>query len=45
MTEDGFGVKLPHDPEYAIEAHKQPPRPGETSRIVMRDGRWRAEIG
>ncbi len=43
VTDDGFGVKLPHDPEYGIEAHKQSPRPEETSRIVMRDGMWRAE--
>ena len=40
-TEDGFGVKLPHDPEYTIDPYKQPPRPGEPSRIVMQDGRWR----
>jgi len=40
---DGFGVKLPHDPEYTIEAYKQSPRPGETSRIVMLNGRWRTE--
>ncbi len=45
VTEDGFGVKLPHDPEYGIVDHRQPPRPGETSRIVMRDGLWRAESG
>jgi 8-oxo-dGTP pyrophosphatase MutT (NUDIX family) len=43
VTEDGFGVRLPHDPEYKIEAYKQPPRPGETSRIVMRGGMWRRE--
>lgn len=43
LTDDGFGVKLPHDPEYVIEAYKQSPRPGETSRIVMRDGKWRTE--
>jgi 8-oxo-dGTP pyrophosphatase MutT (NUDIX family) len=43
MVDDGFGVRLPHDPEYKIEAYKQPPRPGETSRIVMRDGLWRTE--
>jgi len=38
----GFGVKLPHDPEYTLREFKQPPRPGEPSRIVMQDGRWRA---
>lgn len=43
LTDDGFGVKLPHDPEYVIEAYKQSPRPGETSRIVMRNGKWRTE--
>ena len=45
MTDDGFGVRLPHDPEYKIEAYKQPPRPEETSRIVMRGDRWRTERG
>ena len=44
-TDNGFGVRLPHDPEYTIEAYKQPPRPEETSRIVMRDGLWRTERG
>lgn len=43
VTEDGFGVRLPHDPEYKIEGYKQAPRPGETSRIVMREGMWRME--
>lgn len=37
---DEFGVMLPHDPEYNIPGYKQPRRPGETSRIVMRGGRW-----
>lgn len=41
--ENGFGVRLPHDPEYGIEAYKQDPRPGETSRIVMSNGSWRTE--
>ncbi|MFZ5573457.1 MAG: hypothetical protein ACOZF0_23895 [Thermodesulfobacteriota bacterium] len=36
------GIKLPHDPEYTIEAYKQPHRPGETSRIVLQDGRFTA---
>ncbi len=45
MTEDGFGVRLPHDPQYTTEAYKQPPRPGETSRILMHDGLWRTERG
>ena len=43
VMEDGFGVRLPHDPEYGIEAYKQDPRPEETSRIVMRNGAWRME--
>jgi 8-oxo-dGTP pyrophosphatase MutT (NUDIX family) len=43
VTDDGFGVRLPHDPLYKIEAYKQDPRPGETSRIVMRGGMWRME--
>ena len=36
-------VKLPHDPEYGIEGYKQPPRSGETSRVVFKDGLWRTE--
>ena len=35
-----LGVKLPHDPEYSLDDLKRPPRPGETSRIVRRDGIW-----
>lgn len=45
ITDEGFGVRLPHDPKYKIEAYKQPPRPQETSRIVMRGDRWRTERG
>lgn len=42
FTPEGeFGVKLPFDPEYTIEAFKLPPRPGETSRIVTCKGIWR----
>jgi len=41
--EGGFGVKLPHDPEYSIEAYRVPPRSEEPSRIVMREGLWRTE--
>ncbi len=37
----GFGVKLPHDPEYDIAGYRQPPRPNESSRIVLQDGKWR----
>jgi 8-oxo-dGTP pyrophosphatase MutT (NUDIX family) len=43
FSEDkGFGVKLPHDPEYSLPRYKQPPRPLEASRIVMIGDRWRA---
>ena len=41
QSEKGFGVILPHDPEYTLEAFKQPHRPGEPSRVLMIDGRWR----
>ncbi|MGC9323782.1 MAG: NUDIX hydrolase [Desulfomonilia bacterium] len=41
VEDDGFGIKLPHDPEYTIEAYKQPPSPDTPSRIVFRDGIWR----
>ncbi len=37
---DCFGVLLPHDPEYTITDYRQPARPGEISRIVMRNGIW-----
>ena len=40
-TADSFGVRLPNDAEYTLDAFRQPPRPGETSRIVMQDGIWR----
>lgn len=43
VTKDEFGIRLPHDPEYKIEAYRQTPRPEETSRIVMREGLWRME--
>jgi 8-oxo-dGTP pyrophosphatase MutT (NUDIX family) len=42
-TETGFGVLLPHDPEYNIPGLKQPPRPGETSRLVLENGQWRSQ--
>lgn len=41
-TEDGFGVKLPTDPEYTIADYKQPTPPGETTRLVMKNRRWSA---
>jgi len=40
QTPEGFGVKLPYDPEYTLTDSKLPPRPGEPSRIVMVNGRW-----
>jgi 8-oxo-dGTP pyrophosphatase MutT (NUDIX family) len=42
-TADGFGVRLPHDPEYTLTAYRQPPRSGETTRIVMEGGIWRTQ--
>lgn len=41
-TADSFGVRLPHDSEYTLDEFKQPPRPGETSRIVMQDRIWKS---
>jgi 8-oxo-dGTP pyrophosphatase MutT (NUDIX family) len=40
-TADSFGIRLPHDSEYTLDAFKRPPRPGETSRIVMQDRIWK----
>ncbi len=40
---DCFGVLLPNDAEYPQNAYRRPPRPGQPSRVVMRDGIWRAE--
>ena len=40
QAKSGFGVMLPHDPEYAIEGYKQPPREKDPSRVVMVDGRF-----
>ena len=40
-TADGFGVRLPHDSEYTLAAYRQPPRPGETTRIVIEGGIWK----
>lgn len=42
---DGFGLLLPHDPQYSIAAYKQPPRSGEATRIVMQDGIWKTLTG
>jgi 8-oxo-dGTP pyrophosphatase MutT (NUDIX family) len=42
LEENGsFGIKLPHDSEYTIAGYKQPPRRGESSRIVMDNGTWK----
>ena len=40
-TDNSFGIRLPHDAEYSIDEYKQPTRLGESSRIVMIDGRWK----
>lgn len=45
MTDGGYGVRLPHDPEYEIEGYKQKPKPGETSRLIHVNGKWRTEAG
>lgn len=39
--EGGYGIRLPYDPQYTIVSYKLPPRPGEPSRILLRDGKWR----
>ena len=39
---DSIVIKLPHDPDYNIAEFKQPHRPNEMSRVVLRDGRFRA---
>ena len=36
----GKSLKLPHDPEYSIEAYKRPPNPDEPSRILAENGVW-----
>lgn len=41
VTPAAITVKLPHDPEYTLEAHRHPARPGETSRIILENGLWR----
>ena len=40
-TADSFGVRLPNDAQYSLDAFRQPPCPGETSRVVMQDGVWK----
>lgn len=39
--EGGLGIRLPYDSQYTIASYKLPPRPGEPSRILLRDGRWK----
>jgi len=41
-TADSFGIRLPSDSEYSRADCKQPSRPGETTRVVMKDGLWKA---
>jgi 8-oxo-dGTP pyrophosphatase MutT (NUDIX family) len=41
-TADSFGIRLPHDSEYSSAEWRQPPRPGETTRIVMQNGIWKS---
>jgi 8-oxo-dGTP pyrophosphatase MutT (NUDIX family) len=45
LSDDVRTLLLPHDPEYTLAEYKQPPRPGETSRVVLRDKMWRTEVG
>jgi 8-oxo-dGTP pyrophosphatase MutT (NUDIX family) len=40
-TADSFGVRLPNDAQYSVDAFRQPSCPGETSRVVMQDGIWK----
>jgi len=41
-TEDGVGVRLPHDPEYTLDQYRQPPRPGETTRMIIQNRIWKS---
>jgi len=43
QTGDTFVLLLPHDRDYAIDEYRQPPRPGDHSRMVFRDGIWQTE--
>jgi 8-oxo-dGTP pyrophosphatase MutT (NUDIX family) len=44
-ADNRFGVRLPNDSEYTIDAFRQPSSPGETSRIVLLDGIWKTFKG
>jgi len=37
----GNSLKLPHDPEYSIDAYKRPPNSSEPSRILSENGVWK----
>jgi 8-oxo-dGTP pyrophosphatase MutT (NUDIX family) len=37
----GNSLKLPHDPEYSIEAYKRPVNLSEPSRILVENGVWK----
>ncbi len=39
-VENGYGVMLPHDPDYSIAEYKQKPRPKDTCRYIVRNGKW-----
>ena len=39
-VENGYGIRLPNDPEYSNDAYKQPHKPEESCRIIMQDGKW-----
>jgi len=41
-TADSFGVRFPTDREYTLDAFRQLPRPGETSRVIMEGGIWKS---
>jgi 8-oxo-dGTP pyrophosphatase MutT (NUDIX family) len=43
-TDDGFGIRLPHDSEYSLAAGKQPPHLGGSTRIVMEEGIWKTRV-
>ena len=38
---DSIVIKLPHDPDYSIAEFKQPHRPDEMSRVVIKDGQFK----
>jgi len=42
QAKDGFGIRLPTDSEYTPATLRQPPRPGESTRIVFEGGVWKS---